>query len=201
MDDEPVFQVLSETDVRSPVRPADTDRFRRWEVAGSAQSGWNGRVYRAPLQERDLGEVPEYNCAQPPFSRVPLHHVTAAAYNHLARWAQGGAPPPLAEPLEFNPDGTKARNELGLALGGIRLSQVDVPTALNTSDNAGASFCVLFGTHIPFGEETLDELYRNHGRYVSAVTHVDNRNVADGFIVRAAARENHLEAARSDVGK
>ena len=201
VDDEPVFQVLSETDVRSPNQRPDTNQFRRWEVAGAAHSGWNGRVYRAPLQERDLGAVPEYNCAQPPFSRVPLHHVTAAAYDHLARWAKGGAPPPIAEPLVFNPDNTKARDELGLALGGIRLSQVDVPIALNTGDNGGESFCVLFGTHIPFSDATLDELYKNHGRYVSAVTKVDNRNVRDGFIVRADATENHQEAVHSDVGK
>jgi hypothetical protein len=201
VDDEPVFQVLSETDVRSPNQRPDTNQFRRWEVAGAAHSGWNGRVYRAPLQERDLGAVPEYNCSQPPFSRVPLHHVTAAAYDHLARWAKGGAPPPFAEPLVFNPDNTKARNELGLALGGIRLSQVDVPIALNTGDNGGESFCILFGTHIPFSNATLDELYKNHGRYVSAVTKVDNRNVRDGFIVRADANENHQEAVHSDVGK
>ena len=201
VDDEPVFQVLSETDVRSPNQRPDTNQFRRWEVAGAAHSGWNGRVYRAPLQDRDLGAVPEYNCSQPPFSRVPLHHVTAAAYDHLARWAKGGAPPPIAEPLVFNPDNTKARNELGLALGGIRLSQVDVPIALNTGDNGGESFCILFGTHIPFSNATLDELYKNHGRYVSAVTKVDNRNVRDGFIVRADANENHQEAVHSDVGK
>jgi len=101
----------------------------------------------------------------------------------------------------FNPDNTKARNELGLALGGIRLSQVEVPIALNTGDNGGESFCILFGTHIPFSNATLDELYKNHGRYVSAVTTVDNRNVRDGFIVRADARENHQEAVHSDVGK
>jgi hypothetical protein len=201
VDDEPVFQVLSETDVRSPVRPPNTDQFRRWEVAGAAHSGWNGRVYRAPLQLRDLGAVPEYNCARPPFSRVPLHHVTAAAYDHLTRWAKGGAPPPIADHLVFNPDGTKARDELGLALGGIRLSQVDVPIALNTGDNGGESFCILFGTHIPFSDATHEELYKNHGRYVSAVTTVDRRNLRDGFIVRADAKENHEEAVHSDVGK
>jgi Alpha/beta hydrolase domain/Lipase C-terminal domain/Lipase (class 2) len=199
--DEPVFQVLSETDVRSPVRPPDTGRFRRWEVAGSAHSGWNGREYRAPLQARDLGAVPEYSCARPPFSRVPLHHVTAAAYDHLARWADGGPAPPTAEPLVFNPDGTKARNELGLALGGIRLSQVDVPIALNTGDNAGESFCILFGTHIPFDEATLDRLYPSHRGYVSAVDEVDHRNVRDGYIVRADARQNHRDAEDSDIGR
>ncbi len=136
--DEPVFQVLSETDVRTPVRPADTDRFRRWEVAGGAHSGYNGQVYRAPIQERDLGAAPVYTCAQPPFSRVPVQHVTAAAYAHLERWVRRGTPPPTAPPIAFNPDGTKARDALGLVRGGIRLSQVDVPTALNTGDNAGS---------------------------------------------------------------
>jgi hypothetical protein len=78
---------------------------------------------------------------------------------------------------------------------------LEVPTALNTGDNGGPSFCVLFGTHIPFSDATLDELYPTHGGYVSAVTRVDNRNVRDGFIVRADARENHLEATHSDIGK
>lgn len=199
--DEPVFQVLSETDVRDPDRPADTDQFRRWEVAGSAHSGWRGQEYRRPISERDLGAAPEYDCARPPFSRMSLHHVTAAAYGHLADWAENGTPPPTAEPLRFNADGTKARDDNGIALGGIRLSQAAVPTALNTGDNGGPSFCVLFGTHIPFDEEQLDELYPNHGRYVSQVVRVDNHNVRDGYLLRGDAKRNRVEAARSDVGK
>ncbi len=83
--DEPVFQILSETDVRSPNRPPDTDHLRRWEVAGAAHSGWNGREYRRPLLTRDLGAAPTYECDRPPFSRVPLHHVIGAAYDHLVR--------------------------------------------------------------------------------------------------------------------
>lgn len=198
---EPVFQVLSETDVRSPTRPADTDQFRRWEVAGSAHSGNNGREYRAPLQERDLGAAPVYDCDRPPFSRVPLHHVTAAAYDHLTRWARRGTPPPTADPLVFNPDGTKARDELGLALGGIRLSQLEVPTALNTGDNSGESFCFLFGTHVPFDRQTLDRLYRSHGRYVAAVALTDLRNVRAGYLEPADAKQNLIDALRSDVGR
>src|SRR5690606_40992735 len=71
---EPVFQVLSETDVRTPSgRRPDSDVFRRWEVAGSAHSGYPGMVYRRPLQERDLPDgAPEAACDDPAFSRVPL---------------------------------------------------------------------------------------------------------------------------------
>ena len=135
----------------------------------------------------------------PPFSRVPLSQVIESAYGHLARWVDGGAPPPSAPYLEF--DGlTKVRNELGLAQGGIQLSQVAVPTALNTGSNSGPSFCILFGTHRPFDEQQLDELYRNHGQYVSGVARSDNANVAAGYLLQADAQENQRTAAHSSVG-
>ena len=197
---EPIIQVLSETDVTNPAtRRPDDDVFRRWEVAGAAHSGWEGYEYRIPLSARDLGAVPVYNCTNPPLSRVPLSQVIEAAYAHLARWVDGGAPPPSAPYLEF--DGlTKVRNELGLAQGGIQLSQVAVPTALNTGSNSGPSFCILLGTHRPFDEQQLDELYRNHGQYVSGVARSDNANVAAGYLLRADAEENQREAAQSGVG-
>lgn len=198
---EPVFQVLSETDVRTPQRPADTNLFRRWEVAGGAHSGWNGQEYRRPIQERDLGMAPIYNCDNPPFSRVPVHHVTAAAYQHLAGWVERGVPPPTAEPLAFHPDGTKQRDALGLAVGGIRLSQVAVPTALNTGDNTGPSFCVLFGTYRPFDEATLDTMYPSHGRYVLSVAATDAHNLLAGYLLPFHALQNLRDALTSPVGR
>ncbi|MDQ7809372.1 alpha/beta hydrolase domain-containing protein [Amycolatopsis sp. A133] len=192
---EPVFQVLSETDVRSAVRPPDTGRFRRWEVAGAAHSGYEGQAYRAPISERDLGGAPEYDCDRPPFSRVPMHHVTAAAYEHLRRWTESGAPPPTAPPLDFEADGvTKKRDELGLATGGIRLSQVAAPTALNTGDNSGETFCRLFGTHEPFDEPTLARLYPNRAAYLARVAAADAANVRAGYLLPADAKRNLEEA-------
>ena len=198
---EPIIQVLSETDVTNPLtRRLDSDVFRRWEVAGAAHSGWEGQEYRAPLQTRDLSGPTVYSCTNPPFSRVWLSQPIQAAYGHLSRWVDGGAPPPSAPYLEF--DGfTKVRNELGLAQGGIQLSQVSVPTALNTGSNSGPSFCILFGTHIPFDEAQLDELYRNHGRYLSSVVRADSANVKAGFLLRDDAQENKHEAIRSRVGR
>jgi hypothetical protein len=199
---EPVFQVLSETDVRSPVRPSpDTDQFRRWEVAGGAHSGWRGQDYRRPISERDLGAAPVYHCDQPPWSRIPVHHATAAAYDHLVRWVRHGTPPPTAPSLEFNPDGTKARDELGLALGGIRYSQLSVPTALNTGSNTGESFCVLFGTHQPFDQATLDRLYPHRGTYLAKVIVADVRNILSGYLLPADSRANLREALATDVGR
>lgn len=192
---EPVFQVQSETDVQATsVRRADSRTFRRWEVAGTAHSGWTGQVYRLPLQQRDLGAVTPADCDAPPYSRVPMNHVTAAAYAHLERWAEDGVLPPRAKPLQFNPDGTKARNALGLAKGGIRLSQVAVPTALNTGDNSGQSFCRLYGTHVPYSAEQMSALYAGTADYLAEVRRVDARNVREGYLQPADARANLQEA-------
>ena len=199
---EPIIQVLSETDVQTPLtRRPDSDVFRRWEVAGAAHSGWEGREYRIPLEIRDFGAETIYSCTNPPFSRIWLSQVIESAYGHLARWADGGAPPPSAPDLEVSGPTTKARNELGLALGGIQLSQMAVPTALNTGSNSGPSFCILFGTHMPFDAATLGSLYKNHGEYVSSVRAVDRANENAGFLLHGDALENLSEAAHSDVGK
>ncbi|MGY1724244.1 alpha/beta hydrolase domain-containing protein [Blastococcus sp. SYSU DS0533] len=195
--DEPVFQVQSETDVTAAAAAArrpDDEVFRRWEVAGGAHSGWQGQEYRAPLSERDLGGAPQYTCDLPPFSRVPVHHVTAAAYAHLARWAERGIAPPSAPYLEFDAEGNKVRDELGLAQGGIQLSQVAVPTALNSGSNSGASFCRLFGTYQPFPAEQLAELYPRKGEYVNAVLEVDHANLRAGYIEKDDAKGNLREA-------
>jgi Alpha/beta hydrolase domain len=197
---EPVFQILSETDVRSPVRPADTDHFRRWEVAGAAHSGFHGNAYRAPLVARDLGAAPPVTCDQPPLSHIPLQDVLGAAYDHLVRWIDDGTPPPTAEPLAFNPDGTKSRDALGIAQGGIRLSQVQVPTALNTGENSGSGFCRLFGTHIPFDAATLDQMYPSHDAYADMVKAAGLANVAAGYIGPQDEHRDRMEANRSDVG-
>ncbi|QFG26748.1 hypothetical protein F7P10_00530 [Actinomadura sp. WMMB 499] len=196
---EPVFHILSETDVRSPERMPDTPVYRRWEVAGSAHSGWHGQAYRSSILARDLGEAPSYDCERPPFSRVPLHHVIAAAYAHLGRWIEDGTAPPSAPPLEFAPDGTLARDERGMAEGGVRLSQVEAPTALNTGQNTGETFCVLFGTHVPFGGAELAARYGTDARYTAAVLRSDARNLLAGHILPADAWANALAALDVDI--
>lgn len=200
--DEPVFQVLSETDVVffAQDRRPDSEVFRRWEVAGASHSGWRGQEYRAPISDRDLPDgAPEYDCDDPPFSRVPLHYVTTKAYDHLAAWVDG-ARPPHAPYLEREGPAL-VRNELGLAQGGIQLSQVSVPTALNTGFNSGQTFCFLFGTFQPFDDALLSELYPNAGRYVAAVARAGAANVEAGFVDAADAEADNAEAARSGVGR
>ena len=46
--------------------------------------------------------------------------------------------------------------------------QLDVPVALNTGANSGATFCSLYGSHQPYDAATLRALYPTHRDYVTA---------------------------------
>ncbi len=202
-----VFQVVSETDVIGGAyrRIADSDWRRTWEIAGAAHSGWASAVYRGPIVARDNITSAPLVCTYPPYTRTKSEYAINAAYDHLVRWIVDGILPPTAPPIEMvslggpGVPGVVDRNSLGLALGGIQLPDVAVPTALNNGTNGGSGFCRLYGTYIPFDEETLHELYRNHGSYVSAVTHSTMDNVKKGYMVTEDAEESRVNAAHSDI--
>ena len=61
---------------------------------------------------------------------------------------------------------TLARDEYGIALGGIRSPHVDVPVATLTGVNSGAGFCRLFGSTEPFTAEQLAERYESNAAFV-----------------------------------
>jgi hypothetical protein len=143
-------------------------------------------------------------CDSPEGSELRFYHVGNAAHDHLVRWVEFGTPPPTAPDIELinlGPVSIVARDDLGLALGGIRIADIEVPTALNSGQNGGPAFCFLFGSHIPFDEATLDELYLNHGQYVAEVERVAKDNVADGYITKADATTTGVDAAHSDTGQ
>ncbi len=94
------------------------------------------------------------------------------------------------------------RDSTGNALGGIRLPEHAVPTAVNTGLNGPATnFCRAFGSHVPFDQSTLDALYANHGTYVSRVAQAAQENVAQGFIVPEDAEAAIAAAADSVIGR
>lgn len=201
----PVFKLQSETEAVfialgfGTLQP-DTDVVRTWQVAGTAHADrtfLDGVVANAG---RDgIPTTPPGLCDAPEGSQVRLDHVVSAAHDHLVAWAADGTLPPTA-PLIETVGPFVARDSFGLALGGIRIADLAVPTALNTGSNGGPAFCILFGTHVPFDDATLDELYPNHGAYVDAVQRVAEDNLANGYITQKAAQDTTVEAARSDFG-
>ena len=94
-----------------------------------------------------------------------------------------GTPPPTAPRVDVLSEGPPVvlnRTGLGLATGGIQLSQQAVPTAVENAINSGPGLCILYGSHTPLDAATLAQLYGNHHAYVSAVSDGNNDNVEAG---------------------
>jgi hypothetical protein len=207
-----VFKVESETDVvglsgtnQALIRQADSDHFRHWEVAGAAHLDFHSSQVLDPLNARDFGPpMPGPSCNNPPLSRIPFYFVGNAALDHMVRWIEYDIAPPVAPEIELEvlgPPTVIKRDAFGNALGGIRLSQLVVPTATNTGLNSGPGYCSLYGTFLPFDDVLIHALYRNHGAYVSQVSRVTFDNLQSGFIVMEDAEATVREAAQSGIGK
>lgn len=207
-----VFKLMAETDMprRLDSRQPDTDTFVQWEVAGTSHVDMSYAEERAKVSAVHAGREPATaevrfpECAEPPYSRVPFRHVFNAAFEHLARWVDDGAPPPSAPVLESAPAGSAdvfARDERGNALGGIRLAAHAVPTATNSGINRGEGFCRLYGSHYPFDAETLARLYPTHADYVAKVRDAARRSLEAGYILERDAEETIRHAEQSGIGR
>jgi hypothetical protein len=138
---------------------------------------------RMDVFARDQGapaEMPQ--CDDPAYTRVPTSKPYQAAYAHMVAWIREGTLPPVPPPLtRYGLD--LARDEHGNALGGIRLAEHEVATALNTGANSGSAFCRLYGAYFPFPEEKLKQLYPSKEEYVAQVRRVSEYNVRAGFLL------------------
>jgi hypothetical protein len=112
--------------------------------------------------------------------------VENAAFADLTDWiGRKHTPPPHADPIGVTSTmpPTVARDAFGNALGGVRTPFLDVPTATFFPTDTVAhvttfsGFCILYGYSVPFSEDTLQSLYRNHGDYVSEVAGESGRLV------------------------
>jgi hypothetical protein len=52
----------------------------------------------------------------------------------------------------------------------------------------------------PLSQEALDELYPNHGQYVSAIAHGTNKLVGDRFLLPEDAELHKTDAGESSFG-
>lgn len=209
-----IFKIMAETDMarRAAEPQPNTDTFVQWEVAGTSHADYDFEIEYSrlrllrdglPLSEAEARDV---GCELPAHSRIPFRDPFNAAFEHLVTWIKDDIRPPTAEPLQvarMMPEVEFARDEFGNILGGIRLAEHAVATARNTGMNNGVTnrFCFLYGSHEPFDQETLDQLYPSHDAYVEAVKAVVQQNLADGYILPYAAERTITEAENSSVGR
>ncbi|MBI3786463.1 MAG: hypothetical protein HY270_24000 [Deltaproteobacteria bacterium] len=212
----PVFTFETETDLSFlqyvPARQADTERFRLWEVAGTAHAD----TYTTVVGSTDVGNSPDaanivvtstpvagFTC-NAPINSGPHHFVLNAAFKALNEWVRHGTPPPTGALIETT--GTTAarirRDANGNARGGIRTPQVDVPIAqLSGEGQMGSIFCALFGTTALFDAAKLASLYPTHESYVSAYDAATDRAVQAGFLLPADGELMKAAAAQSSIGR
>jgi len=181
------------------VRQPDTPNFRLWEAAGTGHIDSYEDSLTAPIVGHDL-VFPPLQCALP-LNQAPLHYLVNSALNKLSAWVAEGVPPPQAPSFIEVVNGAIVRDAYGNAKGGIRLPQLDVPTAtLSGVGNAGPGSCPVGGVTTPFDAATLASLYPRHGSYVAQFVKATNELHRAGFLLDPDANDAKTRAAESGIG-
>ena len=174
----PIFQLNEEGLAQ---HHPDSDNYRLWEEAGTAHAPtpWWDYVWRQLQRDHFAGlPVPDALDAACSVNRGSVDYSSRA----LAFWTQEyldhGTLPPSAPRIERDAGGDVARDEHGLAKGGLRHPFVEVPVAYNSAEG-----CPLWGTHRSWSSEKITGLYPTHGDYVAQVTAWADQEVADGFLL------------------
>ena len=216
----PVLTLQTETDV-SPSglayldsRQDDTDRFRLWEVAGTAHAdtytlnvgptdigdGKGSVALFNTMRNPPTGAGPDLTCGKP-VNSGQQHYVLEAAFAGLNRWVVSGQAPPKAPRLQIV-DKAFVLDANGNAKGGIRTPSVDTPVATLSGLGqpvGGSPFCRLFGTTVPLTAAQLTALYPTHQAFVAAWTSSTVKAVNAGFILPADAAPIIAAASTSRV--
>jgi hypothetical protein len=208
--DVPVFDLQTEGDMvalRSHLTRQDPGpRYRRWEIAGAAHTETPRWVVEVP-PPLAMGQ----GC-QEPVNSAPHHAVVKAALRALARWVTEGVVPPQSPAIEIAdaaaPDPI-ARDARGNARGGIRLPELEAPTATvdggaNTGAQAGPTgarnFCFLFGRTRPFDAATLRALYPSHAAFVKQFDAAVDALEGPGYLLKPEGDAAREAAAASGIG-
>ncbi len=197
--DVPVFVFSTETDLTllgyAAARQPDTDRFRSWEVAGTAHA--DAHI----LGGADPARVAEALGCDQPVNDGPQHLALKAALAHLVEWVVDGTPPPRGEPISLDADGAIVRDDDGNAVGGVRLPAVEVPVATLSGEPVGDSvLCRLFGSTTPFPPEELTARYGSKDAYLAAYGEAYDRSVTAGVALAADRATALAKAATVDFG-
>lgn len=192
--DVPVLIMLSETEARMfrvPPQP-DAAKLRLWELAGTVHGSACDTGYRASVAERDgIKDSVGGSDAR----MVRFMPTMAAAGLALVRWKEGGAPlvrhPRLLRGATLRDIVTDVH---GNALGGVRLPEVEAPTAVFDTKTSPAR-----GGREPFAEDLLRRLYPTDEAYMNAVRAAVDEALLGDLILPYRAEEYLADAAKGST--
>lgn len=218
----PVMVLSTENDVAGDrigyhrARQPDTDRLVAWEIAGTAHvdayglgigdtddgSGSADAELFAAMSDPPSSVYFGVIECEAPINTGPQTYVARAALAHLVRWARGDEPPPTMPRLELDASGRDlVRDDIGIALGGVRTPHVDVPVAaLSGIGQEPGGFCELFGTTRVLDPDELARRYADRDEFESAWLASLDEAVAAGVILPADAERLRVVLATSTTG-
>ena len=148
-----------------PLRQPDTDRFRYWEVAGTAHISAQALEARGKALQADVGMAMMIDISG--LNAIPLEPVVDAAYHAMQIWLEKGTPPRSFPRIDFAGDlPTPVRDQHGIARGGIRLPQVEVPLATNSAAPSDNPVGPLGGSCLPFYQKKIRALYEDEDAFL-----------------------------------
>ena len=178
----PIMDIQTETDVGSilnsyAARQPDSDRFRLWEVAGTAHAD-------AHLLGAQAASI---NCGVP-INNGAMHVVAKAALRALTTWLTTGQAPVSAPEIDVTIAGPGKPPEIvrdpdGIATGGIRTPPVEVPVAV-VSGKPGPNtsvICLLLGSTKPLAVSRLQQLYASRAEYIQRYDASVDATIKAGF--------------------
>lgn len=89
---------------------------------------------------------------------IAWDYIARAALERLVEWIDTKTPPVSIPPITLDEAGI-AHDELGNALGGVRLPDVVAPLAVHAGMKSELSAAALFGESTPLSAERIGELY------------------------------------------
>jgi hypothetical protein len=149
----------------------DTEHLRLWEVAGTPHG--NAR--------RHLDEPDRRGRVANRLRWAPVHD---AALRALHQWLADGTPAPHQPRIEMDP-GPPLRiavDDVGNARGGIRLPELEVPTATYQGVAMGTGRLPLFGAATPFTDDELRARYTSRADYEARWSAAVDALVASGAL-------------------
>ena len=151
------------------VRQPDDSFLRLWEVAGGSHYTTHTWIDMNTKAARDFG-APFITSVEPGphVSDLDVQPVRDAALHALCAWVSTGEPPSEQPRLEIDLDRDEvARDRLGIARGGIRLPDVEVPVVRYQGTNELPGLGWLGGSATPFDMATLRAEYPDRQVYLT----------------------------------
>ncbi|HET9895824.1 MAG TPA: alpha/beta hydrolase domain-containing protein [Streptosporangiaceae bacterium] len=191
--DAPVIVLVAEGDLIRPLsfwraRQPDSDKIRIWEMAGTSHAD----SYLIGPAVMLLGCDWRIN-------EGPHRYVAQAALRALVRWCVSRTPPPSATSIKLESErpATIARDQAGIAAGGVRTPVVDVPVVALSGEGppgTAARMGWLVGSTTPLAPEFLLARYGDRAGYLRAFTESLDEAISEGFLLPEHRRPLLAEA-------